>query len=101
MFSAKKVKGQKLYVLARKGIEIERKPILVQMQVALVDYCYPHLKLKVICSKGTYIRSIAQDLGQKLQTQAHLIELTGESFGVDAKAWRSWHRAQRVEAPEQ
>lgn len=75
MFSAKKVNGQKLYELARQGKEIERKPNIVQMQVELLEYAYPHLKLRINCSKGTYIRSIAHDLGQLLGCGAHLSEL--------------------------
>lgn len=75
MFSAKKVNGQKLYELARQGKEIERKPTVVQMKVELLEYAYPYLKLRVNCSKGTYIRSIAHDLGQLLGCGAHLSEL--------------------------
>lgn len=93
MYSAKKVDGQKLYVLARKGIEIERKPIQVHVEVKLLDYSYPHLKFEVKCSKGTYIRSIAYDVGQKLQSEAHLIELIRSRSGpytlkdcIDAKS---------------
>lgn len=75
MFSAKKVKGQKLYDLARKGITIERKPALVRMKVDLVEYDFPLLKLKIDCSKGTYIRSISHELGLKLKTYATLSAL--------------------------
>ncbi len=76
MFSAKKINGQKLYALARKGIEIKRKPISVQLDIELIDYFYPHLKLHIQCSKGTYIRSLANDIGEKLGSKAHLLELT-------------------------
>jgi tRNA pseudouridine55 synthase len=72
MFSAKKVQGKKLYELARRGITIERKPVAVHLQTTLLDYTYPHLSLNVICSKGTYIRSLAHDLGQLLGCGAHL-----------------------------
>lgn len=75
MFSAKKVDGKKLYELARKGIEIERKSVRVQMKVTLVRYEYPELEIHVSCSKGTYIRSIAYDLGRALGCGAHLIRL--------------------------
>lgn len=75
MFSAKKVQGQKLYHLARKGVEIERAPAKVYMEVSLLDYSYPHLKLHVKCSKGTYIRSIAHDIGALLGCGAHLSAL--------------------------
>lgn len=75
MFSAKKINGKKLYELARKGEEIVRQPRPVWMQTTLISYAYPLLKLRVACSKGTYIRSIAHDLGLALQTFAHLTNL--------------------------
>jgi len=75
MFSAKKVDGKKLYELARQGKIIERKPVLVKMETTLLSYDYPYLRINVRCSKGTYIRSIAHDLGQMLGTGAHLSSL--------------------------
>ncbi|MDE3046441.1 MAG: tRNA pseudouridine(55) synthase TruB [Verrucomicrobiota bacterium] len=75
MFSAKKVQGKKLYDLARKGISIERQPVLVRVQIELLSYNYPELELRITCSKGTYIRSLAHDLGQFLGTGAHLSTL--------------------------
>ena len=75
MYSAKKIKGQKLYLLARRGIEIKRDPIQVYLKTEIIDYSYPELKIKVTCSKGTYIRTLAHDLGQVLKTEAHLSEL--------------------------
>lgn len=75
MYSAKKVNGQKLYDLARKGITIERKPVKVRLSIELIEYHYPKLQLKVDCSKGTYIRSLAFDLGKALGCGAHLEEL--------------------------
>jgi tRNA pseudouridine55 synthase len=75
MFSAKKIGGKKLYDLARKGEEIERKPVKVVMQIDLIDYQAPYLKIRVKASKGTYIRSLAYDLGEKLGCGAHLTAL--------------------------
>jgi tRNA pseudouridine55 synthase len=75
MFSAKKVNGKPLYKLARKGIEIPRTPVQVTLQTTLLSYDYPHLSLHIVCSKGTYIRSIAHDLGALLTCGAHLSEL--------------------------
>lgn len=75
MFSAKKVKGKRLYELARKGEVIERAPVKVTVQTKIISYHYPYLELEVKCSKGTYIRSIAHDLGQMLSTGAYLEEL--------------------------
>lgn len=82
MFSAKKQGGKKLCDLARKGIEVERPPCQVQLQTTLLAYHYPFLDLKIACSKGTYIRSIAHDLGEKLGTGAHLVELTRTRSGT-------------------
>lgn len=75
MFSAKKVQGKRLYKLARQGIEIPRTAVPVTLTTTLLSYTYPHLKLHVVCSKGTYIRSIAHDLGTLLTCGAHLSEL--------------------------
>lgn len=93
MFSAKKINGQKLYLLARKGIEIERKPVKVHVETEILDYIYPNLKIKVTCSKGTYIRSIASEIGKKLGSYGHLISLTRTQSGafhlkdcIDAKS---------------
>ena len=66
MFSAKKVEGKKLYTLARKGITIERQAVPVTLHIELIHYSYPKLQLKVHCSKGTYIRSLAYDIGMEL-----------------------------------
>jgi len=75
MFSAKKVKGQKLYDLARRGITIERPLSRVRLQTTILSYSYPTLNLQISCSKGTYIRSIAHELGIKLGCGAHLAQL--------------------------
>lgn len=75
MFSAKKMNGKPLYKWARKGIEITRPAIEVTMRTTLLRYDYPFLSLHVVCSKGTYIRSIAHDLGVYLGCGAYLSEL--------------------------
>lgn len=75
MFSAKKQNGKKLYELARKGITVERPACIVTVETTLLHYTYPHLQLHIRCSKGTYIRSIASDLGKSLGCGAHLIAL--------------------------
>lgn len=75
MFSAKKVNGQKLYHLARQGKVIERKTAAVTLHIELLSYSYPLLNLRVSCSKGTYIRSLAHDLGKELECGAHLSAL--------------------------
>ena len=82
MFSAKKVKGKKLYELARKGITIERQPSSVTLNTSLISYEYPYLKINVQCSKGTYIRSVAEDMGKLLGCGAHLSALTRVQNGA-------------------
>lgn len=75
MFSAKKQNGKKLYELARKGETVERPPVNVEMATTILKYEYPFLVLHVKCSKGTYIRTIANDLGNLLGCGAHLTNL--------------------------
>ncbi|MCH9617391.1 MAG: tRNA pseudouridine synthase B [Chlamydiia bacterium] len=82
MFSAKKVNGKKLYELARNGEEIVRKPKRVTMQTEILSYHYPKLKIKVTCSSGTYIRSIAHDLGQVLKCYGCIEELKRTRSGI-------------------
>lgn len=82
MFSAKKIQGEKLYKLARKGQVVERKPVKVFLHTELISYHYPILELRVSCSKGTYIRSIASDLGNKLGCGAHLSGLIRTRSGT-------------------
>ena len=67
MFSALKVDGKRLYKLAREGVEIERKSRRITIhQIKLERWENPRLEITVRCSKGTYIRSLAHDLGEKL-----------------------------------
>jgi tRNA pseudouridine55 synthase len=76
MVSAIKVKGVPLYKMARKGIEIEREPRLVHIyNFRFTSYELPLGAFKIACTKGTYVRSIAHDLGQKLGCGAHLATL--------------------------
>lgn len=84
MFSAKKVKGKKLYELARKGIEIERQPIHIRLTTTLLSYEYPLIKIRVHASKGSYIRTLAADLGNRLSCYGHLVELRRTSSGMFA-----------------
>jgi len=76
MVSAIKKGGVPLYKLARKGIEIEREPRLVHIyNFRFTNYEPPLGQFKIACTKGTYVRSIAHDLGQKLGCGAHLAAL--------------------------
>jgi len=81
MFSAKKVNGKKLYEIARKGGEIQRLPKRVEMKTTIIAYTYPHLEISVTCSSGTYIRSIAHDLGQILGCYGCIKALTRTRSG--------------------
>ena len=82
MFSAKKVKGKKLYELARKGIEIERQPNDIEIfSIDLLNYTWPKLQIHVACSTGTYIRTLAHDIGQSLGTGAYCEELRRTAIG--------------------
>jgi len=81
MFSAKKVQGKKLYEIARKGISIERAPAKIQLTTEILSYEYPNLNLRIACSKGTYIRSVAHEIGQMLGCGAHLSKLNRTRSG--------------------
>lgn len=66
MYSAKKIKGKKLYELAREGVEIERKPCRVKiLSIEILKMDLPYVEFDVTCSKGTYIRSLCRDIGEK------------------------------------
>lgn len=76
MFSAKKVGGVPLYKLARRGEEVERKARFIHIsKIEITDFHIPKVAFKLECSKGTYVRTIAHDIGQKLGCGAHLIQL--------------------------
>ncbi len=82
MYSAIKVSGKPLYKLARKGIEIERKPRKVLIySINILNYQCPFLTVKVSCSKGTYIRSLCNEIGEALGVGAHITELTRTRIG--------------------
>ena len=82
MVSAIKKNGVPLYKLARQGIEVEREPRLVHIyNFRFTEYAEPLGQFRVACTKGTYIRSIAHDLGQKLGCGAHLTTLRRSASG--------------------
>ena len=82
MFSAKKINGVRLYKLARKKKEVPREPVAVHIYKSdIISWKRPLLTLDLTVSKGTYIRSYAHDLGQRLGTGAHLQELTRTAIG--------------------
>lgn len=84
MFSAIKINGKKLYELARKGEEIERKPRCVRIgNIEILDINLPEKKVSILvdCSKGTYIRSLCDDIGKELGCFAHMSNLIRTKSG--------------------
>lgn len=85
MYSALKHQGKKLYELAREGITIEREPRKITIyQLELLDFDQEQITLDVHCSKGTYIRSLAEDLGQALGSCATVTALRRTAAGMFA-----------------
>lgn len=97
MFSAIKHKGKPLYKLARRGIEVKRRSRQVSIEsIELLSFSIPEVRFRVACSKGTYIRVLAADIGTVLGCGAHLSELTRTRSGVfkieDARTFESLER---------
>lgn len=82
VFSACKVDGKRAYELARKGEEVELKSkTLIIDELELLECELPVIKIRVVCSKGTYIRALARDIGTALNSGAHLIALERTRIG--------------------
>jgi tRNA pseudouridine55 synthase len=82
MFSAVHIGGQRLYKLARRGLTIERSPRKVMIStIDVLGYRPPFLRLRVVCSKGTYIRTLAEDLGSALGVGGHVAMLRRSRIG--------------------
>ena len=79
MVSARKIGGRKLYELARQGVEVEREAREVEIyQLDLIDFApsdYPEVTFRTVCSTGTYVRTLADDIAQSLGGRAHLVAL--------------------------
>ena len=76
LYSAKKVQGVRAYEFAREGVEVEPKRALINIYaMELVEYDLPRIKIRVECSKGTYIRSLAFEIGEALNSGAYLSSL--------------------------
>lgn len=101
MYSAIKHQGEALYKLARAGVEIERKPRPVTIhEIRLVNLEKELLTLEIACSKGTYVRSLAHDLGEALGCGAHVVQLRRLSIGhVDIEKSVSLDRLQAQASP--
>lgn len=105
VFSACKVDGKRAYDLARKGDEVELKPkILVIDEIELLECNLPEIKIRVVCSKGTYIRALARDIGQALQSGAHLTGLIRTRVGevkledcMKVEDFEAWLDQQEIE----
>jgi tRNA pseudouridine55 synthase len=83
MYSAVKVGGEKLYKLARKGLEIERPERVVEIyDIKILAVDFPFFDLSVCCSKGTYVRTLCEDIGNRLGTGAHLVALKRTGVGL-------------------
>ncbi len=82
IYSAIKYKGRRLYKYARKGVAVELKPRRVRIgKISLLKFNWPFITIDVTCSKGTYIRSLARDLGKELRTGAYLKSLVRIRIG--------------------
>ena len=81
-FSACKIDGKRAYKLARAGKDapLKAKELIID-EIKLLDYHLPVLKIRVVCSKGTYIRALARDIGQALDSGAYLIALERTRIG--------------------
>ncbi len=81
-FSACKIDGRRAYSMARKGLDVELKPkTLVIDDIELLQYSPQQITIRVVCSKGTYIRALARDIGAALNTGAHLTALRRTRVG--------------------
>lgn len=109
VYSACKVEGERAYELARRGEEVQLKPkTLVIDEIELLEYNMPIVKIRVVCSKGTYIRALARDIGIALQSGAHLIGLRRTKVGdvkveecMQVDDFPEWLDKQEIEKPEE
>ena len=82
MYSAKFIDGKRAYEYARKGVDMNLRPVKVFFrEIELVDFKLPDVKIRIVCSKGTYIRSFARDFGKALGSGAYLSSLERSSIG--------------------
>jgi tRNA pseudouridine55 synthase len=82
LYSAKYINGKRAYEFARKGVEKKLEPVSVNfIEIELIDFNMPEIKIRILCSKGTYIRSFARDLGEALGSGAYLSSLQRTAIG--------------------
>ena len=88
IYSALRINGKRMYDLARKGIEIKPKIRKVELfSVELIDFSAPFFQIKIICGKGFYVRSLINDIGKKLNSLSHMIDLRrtlSGAFSIDS-----------------
>ena len=104
-FSACKIDGNRAYDLARRGEEVNLKPkLLVIDEIELLKYDMPEIVIRVVCSKGTYIRALARDIGVALNSGAHLTALRRTRVGdvrvedcLDPREFAEWIQTQEIE----
>ena len=82
MVSALRVNGKRLYELARRGIVVERAPRKINIiSLKILKMNFPFIEFRVHCSKGTYVRKLAEDIGEKLGCGAHMVKILRLSIG--------------------
>ncbi|MDO4186719.1 MAG: tRNA pseudouridine(55) synthase TruB [Bacteroidales bacterium] len=104
MYSACNVDGKRAYLRARNGEEVELKPkTLVIDEIELLEFAPTAIKIRVVCSKGTYIRALARDIGEALESGAYLTSLRRTRVGdvhvedcLDPRVFETWLAAQDV-----
>ena len=103
-FSACMIDGKRAYELARKGQDVQLKAkTLVIDEIELLEYSLPVIKIRVVCSKGTYIRALARDIGEALNSGAHLIGLIRTRVGdvrlkdcMNLEGFEEWLEKQEI-----
>lgn len=104
-FSAKKIRGERAYNIARSGKPVDMKPVLVNIKkFEIVNVLLPMVEFKVVCGKGTYIRSLAHDFGRQLGCGAVLASLNRTRIGKyklkNAIELKDWIKAVQPVAPK-
>jgi tRNA pseudouridine55 synthase len=82
MYSAKLIAGKRAYEFARKGIDKKLEPVTIHFrEIELISFSIPEIKIRMVCSKGTYIRSFARDFGLALNSGSYLSSLERTGIG--------------------
>jgi tRNA pseudouridine55 synthase len=82
IYSAKLIAGKRAYEYARRGVETKLEPVAVFFrEIELLSFCMPEIKIRIVCSKGTYIRSFARDIGLALNSGGYLSSLERTAIG--------------------